>query len=913
MKSTLTASLTALTLALLLHASGVLDTLNGGMRDFLFTANLHQQDSDLVLVEIDARSLRELAAWPWPRSHHARVIDQLSAAGAQTIGIDLDMSTASSVEQDQALAHAIQRHTSRRKLLLPVFQQSAQQQHVNAPTVITRPLELFITAGASTASVNVTPDHDGLVRSLRHFPNTPVLNTPSLAVALGHDIPLTGNEVAIDYSIHPGSFLRLSYADIYQGNFDPEQVNGKTVLIGSTAIELGDQLATPLHRALPGMIVQALAYQSLHNQTLLHSNPVASILLATLTAILISFSTYKPSWRTGILLLCVTVAGIFMLAAAAFAYWRLMLPVYSLSSTAVIALVINFIRTIDHQGLTLARQRRTIKTKNDIVQAVFHNSIDPILTVTADGRISTLNNPAAQLIDNTRNRILGTPVTRILPNWDELRNRYTGSHTQTTLHDHAGHTIPVEIALGSTTQEDPDEYILILQDITERLQLQQSLEYAATHDALTELPNRRALHHHMNEALEQTNTDPTPVALLLLDLDHFKEINDTLGHATGDDVLRQLSTRFRSVLPNDIMVARIGGDEFAFVTHRQGARTRLEDFSHTLFAALQAPLQLDGISISLNASAGISVFPDDAVCAAELLQHADVAMYKAKEFGRTLAVYDEATNRHSLRRLSIISQLKEAIHSNQLSVHYQPKVDTQTQCCIGAEALVRWQHPVIGTIPPAEFIPLAEQTGNIDALTTWVMDQVFTDIRKHGPALSALRISINLSGRSLAETDCADHFLRHLQTSRVSPDQIGIEVTESAAMDQPERAISILNAFQAAGIQIELDDYGTGYSSLSYLQRLPIHTIKLDRSLIMDITHSKTSHTIVAATIDMAHRLGYTLVAEGVEDNDTLAALADLGCEKIQGYLFSKPLPLDEFLHWLQAQRTHLPQRRSAQ
>ncbi len=428
---------------------------------------------------------------------------------------------------------------------------------------------------------------------------------------------------------------------------------------------------------------------------------------------------------------------------------------------------------------------------------------------------------------------------------------------------------------------------------------QEDLRHQALHDALTGLPNRTLLQDRLEQALRATRRAGTPVALLLLDLDRFKDINDTFGHHYGDLLLREVGARLRDGLRAVDTVARLGGDEFAVLLPGVGADGAATTAAR-ITAALERPVVLEGHPFEVSSSIGIALGSDHGDDATTLLRHADVAMYTAKSAAEPSAVYAPGQDQHSPRRLALIGELRQAIAADQLLLHYQPKVDLATGRLVGVETLVRWQHPRHGLIPPDQFIPLAEHTGLIKPLTHWVLTTALWQTRAWQDQGLLLHVAVNLSARLLHDPAVVDTIVDALRTAGVEPRWLEIEITESAVMVDPAGALAILTRLHALGIRLAIDDFGTGYSSLSYLKRLPVDEIKIDKSFVLEMSRNGDDAAIARSIIDLGHNLGLGVVAEGVEDDATWGHLATLGCDVAQGYHISRPVPAAELARWVQ-------------
>jgi diguanylate cyclase (GGDEF)-like protein/PAS domain S-box-containing protein len=436
-------------------------------------------------------------------------------------------------------------------------------------------------------------------------------------------------------------------------------------------------------------------------------------------------------------------------------------------------------------------------------------------------------------------------------------------------------------------------------DITKRRRAELALEHQALHDALTGLPNRALLNDRLLQTLRSTRREPGRFALLLMDLDRFKEINDTFGHHWGDLVLRDVAGRLRGVLRQSDTVARLGGDEFAILLPKADA-AGAGLTARKIQKAMSQPFCIEGQLLDIGTSIGIALYPDHGSDAGGLLRHADVAMYIAKRADIGHAIYTPDQDEYSPARLSLIGELRRDIRAGCLTLHYQPKVSLATGRVDSVEALVRWQHPERGLVSPAQFISLAEHTGLIRPLTQWVLRAALEQCRAWRDDGLSLGVAINLSARNLHDARLPAAVARLLNGLDLDPSLLRLEVTESAVMTDPARATRILSRLHGMGVHIAIDDFGTGHSSLGYLKRLPVDEIKIDKSFVLDMTADADDAFIVRSVIDLGHHLGLTVVAEGVESAEALDRLAELGCDLAQGYVLARPMPAESLLGWLQ-------------
>jgi diguanylate cyclase (GGDEF)-like protein len=422
----------------------------------------------------------------------------------------------------------------------------------------------------------------------------------------------------------------------------------------------------------------------------------------------------------------------------------------------------------------------------------------------------------------------------------------------------------------------------------------------AVTDDLTGLGNRRHLLDRLNAAIDRASEEGSALALLLIDLDGFKELNDTLGHAAGDDVLRQIGPRLRAVLRSGDTLARLGGDEFAIVLS-PGDEVTASTAGLRLRTALEHSFHVGGIRVHIDASVGIALFPDHAPDALGLLQRSDVAMYEAKRMRTGHEVYLPARDRHSRQRLALVGQLADALDAGQLVLHYQPKVDLRLGTVGGVEALVRWEHPEHGRLGPSHFLPLVEQSGLTRALTMFVVDRALADIGAHRRAGHDVSVAVNLGPGDLLDLGLPSEVERILQDRRFPPEHLELEVSEDVVMADVERTTDVLRGLRAIGVQIALDDFGTGHASLGHIRHLEIDTLKIDRSFVLRLPHDAHDAAIVRSLVDLGRRLGLRVVAEGVESPETWALLVEWGCDEAQGHFVAQPMDSAKLGSWLRA------------
>ncbi len=422
----------------------------------------------------------------------------------------------------------------------------------------------------------------------------------------------------------------------------------------------------------------------------------------------------------------------------------------------------------------------------------------------------------------------------------------------------------------------------------------------AYQDTLTNLPNRALFADRLDLAIKAAERAKSKVTILMLDLDRFKHVNDTLGHQIGDVVLQKVGARLQALLRKSDTIARLGGDEFAIVLPNAGV-AQAQEVVTTILTALETPLAIDGQPLDVRTSIGVASYPEHGRDPHTLVRHADVAMYVAKRGNKGHAVYHPDQHQPRQDHLTLLGELRRAVEQDELTLHYQPKVDLQNGTTTHAEALLRWVHPARGLVPPLDFIPFAEQTGYIRTITRWVIRKAIQQCKQWQDAGIGIAVSVNISARDLLNPELPELVAGHLAEYALDPQQLVLEITESGFMEDPALALEILRRFDKLGVKLSIDDYGTGYSSLSYIKKLPVHELKIDQSFVRNLARDKDDATIVKSTIDLGHNMGLTVVAEGVEDQDIWNLLRRLGCDYAQGYYMSKPLAAAQLESWLAA------------
>jgi len=566
-----------------------------------------------------------------------------------------------------------------------------------------------------------------------------------------------------------------------------------------------------------------------------------------------------------------------------------------------------------HDQLAQSMQKaREVADRLKIYANAFQNSGEPILITDENNHIININNAFTEQTGYTLEEVKGknprmfssgkTPPSIYEDMWNSLGE--TG-FWQGELWDKtkSGRVFPKLAAISAIKNENNEDlfYIASFADISDRKAAEERIAHLAHHDILTGLQNRFSLEDRLEQALAIANREQSMVALFFIDLDRFKNINDSLGHHAGDKLLIEVADRLKNSVRDSDIVARIGGDEFVIVLTGMKDSTQAAVIAETLLRQISKPYLIDKHTLETSPSIGISIYPDDGSSADDLMRNSDIAMYHAKEQGRnTYHFFADSMLIAAQDRLKFEAELRQALHNEEFELYYQPQVDVKKQCISSVEALIRWTHPERGMIPPTEFIPIAEETGFIHELGEWVFNEACKQLATwHKQGIFKIKMAINLSAKQLHSRELGNVVSTMLTMYNLQSQDLELEITETAAMTDPEIAVQQLDALRDLGVALAIDDFGTGYSSLAYLKRLPIQTLKLDRTFVRDIEHDQNDLEITAATISLAHNLGLKVVAEGVESEGQVNFLVAHQFDYLQGYYFSKPLPAVEATRYL--------------
>ena len=580
---------------------------------------------------------------------------------------------------------------------------------------------------------------------------------------------------------------------------------------------------------------------------------------------------------------------------------------------AILAIAITLILAFTLWSIRLVAESSLIKTNEEKIRAITENILDVIITINHQGIIEFANAATCSVLGYRAEELTGTRIVLLMAEpWREDYINLFGSDLALVQGNNDkreievihkdGNIVSVEFELSSTKISGKKIHVSVIRDISERLAVQKKLYELAHYDHLTSLPNRYSFLEYIEKALQHAQRNNKQVAILFLDLDRFKVINDTLGHHVGDELLKIIALRLKDSVSAGDTIARLSGDEFTILLEDVEALDEVAPIAHKIISDISEPFILQGQELYTSASIGISLYPEDSLDSQTLMRYADVAMYRAKyDGGNSYRFYTSDMNARANERLQLENELRHAMERDEFVLYYQPKMDLKTGCVSGVEALLRWQHPVHGIVPPVDFISLLEETGLIAQVGEWVVRTACEQSKIWQASISpTIHMAVNLSAKQFYDSDLHLKVAAILQETGMAAEYLELEITENILMQNDPATIENIQHLHKLGVRLALDDFGTGYSSLSYLKKFPVHTLKIDRSFVRDISTDQDDAAIVRLIIDMANSLKLHVVAEGVETREQLAFLQANHCGEIQGYLLSHPRAAAEIYPYLQ-------------
>ncbi|MGY8666484.1 EAL domain-containing protein [Bradyrhizobium sp. UFLA05-109] len=876
--------------------------LRSALTDLRFAWQSREASGDIAVVAIDAASIDRIGVWPWPRQLHAELLRKLESAGVRDVAFDVDFSTPSDPASDQAFVEALKDVGG--STILPSFKQPAPNGggiHIN------RPLTPF---GEQSwpAVVNVSVESDGLVRRYPFGERLGEEFVPSMAAVLAGQYANRSLPFLIDFSIRAASIPRVSFVDVLRGDATTlSKLKDKKVLVGATALELGDRFSVPNGNVASGPVLQALAAESiLQHRTLRWTSDIGMILGLGALALLMMFSWRRLGPGVRVVILVAAAAAVELIAALVQLKWPLVIDTSLFHIATVAYLTAIALDEIDFRSL-LGR----------IAESRFHRiamSLGDGLVCTDENHMITVWNPGASAIFGYMPaEMIGRPFEALCASpTDGAAKRFStrDAARQALLvpggavvvefegRRRNGEVFPLEASFSGWQGTDGFQYGAILRDISVRKREAERVKYLAEYDSLTEIANRNTLHTGLVGLVAAAKRQSREVALLVLGLDGFQQINDMFGHAAGDLVLKAVAERLRVEAGAKAIVARLSGDEFAIAIDCVEANEPIAAFTERVIRAFELPLAAGTRQHRVRTSVGIAVYPDGGQNADDLLSNGHLALYRAKTTHRGGYVIFESTIRQELEnRLTLESELAQAVDRNEFELFYQPQVRLVDGALLGAEALIRWRHPSRGYVSPAEFMPVVNTSALSERIAGWVMETACKQARAWELAGNNVRVAINLSPSQLHSGDLAHSVGELLAATGLSPSLLELEVTEDILLLDEARVLDMFKRIQELGVRVLFDDFGTGYASLSYLKKFPLDGLKIDRSFVLDLLADSDDAAIVSSTVGLSRQLGLSVIAEGIENRATADFLVSMGCEEGQGYFFGRPMPAEAFAH----------------
>jgi len=881
---------------------------------------------DIIIIAIDEPSLQKLGKWPWSRSTHAELINLLTVAQVKAIGMDIIFAERDPNDPaaDRALVEAVRNNG---RVILPVFPEMSNSDKTLRVTV---PFRELANVAAGLGHVDVQIDSDGVVRSAyllagmgqywpsfsfalsmldeqNQRPHLKGARKPVSAERFSTGVWRRDFRIEVPFANGAGHFSQISYADVLTDPNLRTSLRGKYILVGATAAGLGQMFMTPMYRSsgmISGVEVNANILEVLLEDIGIETLHRLWNLIITSCLVLIPVVSSNYFFPRQILPISLVFCGL----AISLSFWLLKELHYWYSPLSVLSiLTINYLLWIWQRFQFFTK---SLFKEKQLAKATLHSVADAVITTDANGFIAYMNPAAEKLTGFTlkvaQGLLIGS-IVRFINNegqglanqFDDFINSLSDGRPVKEIEPRyivnlAGDEYAVQIN-GSPIVGESNKIsglVFAFSDITETLHINNKINYLASHDPLTGLSNRVFFYDQIEKALAYCQRHGNYLALLFIDLDDFKKINDGMGHPVGDALLVEVAERLLGNMRQTDTVARWGGDEFVVLLNQLPQEEHVTGIAIKILEYLSRPYFFEGQTLYVTPSIGVSIFPKDGSTTEELLAHADAALFHVKENGRNnFSFFCQGFHKFAKERLDMEKEMYCALAEDQFEVYYQPQVELKTNRIIGAEALLRWNHPSKGIISPDIFIPLAEKTGLINQIGDWVLQTVCKQLNVWlQQGLTEIPVAINLSARQFLQHDLCDKIHRALEENDVKARLLKVEITESLMIKNVEKVTKMLWDIKALGVCISVDDFGTGYSSLSAIKNFPIDQLKIDKSFISQLATNPDDANIAQSIIMLGHNMCMNVVAEGVENQTQLACLQDWNCDFIQGYYFSVPL-----------------------
>jgi len=894
--------------------NGFFRGIDNTFREWRFANHSVEATGGIVFVDIDARSLHQIGQWPWPRWVYAGVLDKLVELGADDVAFDVDFSSRSSTENDLVFAEALKKAGG--FTYLAALHQLGFDTNGEPKIVTNLPLELF-REHAELALVNVEPSEDGLVWNFANFGfigDRIVLSLPTLFSPRAEET--SEKYYSIDYAIDLDSIDRISLIDLLNGQVAENRVMGKKIIIGASAIELGDLLGVPRYGRIPGPLVQVIAAETrLQNREIQDAGPVFGWLIFFVFAFFVSRLRKPHVFGLAVFFVSTSIC-LEIIANFAQAHAPVFSDTFWFHLSLALIYILKVLEAMDFQRLLVRRVSNENSRMQIILDRVIADNFDGVIIINSEMTVLAASRPAEQMF-SPRQTMTGANVS-LLP--DKLFHEVsTAIERARQQREHTA--VPEVFVLESNADGEPElvieysvtvstinrvkdvaarksviDYVacLTFRDITHRYNHQKRMDYLANYDSLTGAFTRTRLEEELSKFIGDVSETPQPLTVVLLDLDRFQNINETLGHAAGDGVLQEVARRMNEI--GIYTVARLGADRFAGTIPRVMTQDETNAYAEMLVATITKPYALDGHRALIGVSIGMTDTQNSGYSPNTLISQADMALSEAKDMpGNSFFLFKNELNDRIRDRQRVEMALLDAVEKNQLHIHYQPQVDMQSGLCIGAEALVRWQHPEMGAVRPDRFISVAEDSGMIIEIGRWVLEQACIDAMKWP---KPGKLAVNVSAVQFEYGDVVGAIKHALEVSELPVERLDIEITESVFVTKQDKFIQTLNEIVDMGVGVALDDFGTGYSSLSYLSRLPVDKVKIDQSFVKNLPADEQSMAIVQSVLSLSSAMDKRVVAEGIETEDQAWVLRLAGCQIGQGYLFGRPQTNEKFCNF---------------